>query len=99
MSAVETWQARQGWAVGYSYLRVFADGPRRRPLAEADRQPVPGVHHGDDERQVDQLLVGEGLPDFLVRRVRHARLGDHRDGFRPGQGGPFSLVVEGRLAP
>jgi len=67
---------------------------RRMLLAEADRQPVPGIDHGDTNGKGEQLILAELGARLFIDIVRRMGLGDAGQGFRPGQRRAFARGVK-----
>src|SRR5438105_258017 len=67
--------------------------------AKTDGKAVPAIDSDDGQRQVHQFLLAQVLTHFFIDRVRHMPFGDQRHSFRPGQGGPLPLRIEGCFPP
>src|SRR5574341_1508382 len=94
--------------MGRSVTRCEAPASRRMsPLGlvgsgdgpEADAEAIPGVDSRDGKGQICELLVGELLSRLLEDLIGGVSIRDEGDGLRPGQRGPLSVAVEGRLPP
>src|SRR5436190_1345524 len=84
-------------------LRASACHFRRTVLARSqprgDRQPVPGVHRRDGEREIAELLVAEVAAHGLVDRVRNVAFGHPRHRLRPGERRALTLRVVRAFPP
>src|SRR5262245_54947200 len=73
---------------------VFAYGLWR--VAEADGQPVVGIHQADRDREIDQFLFLEDRARGLERFIRHAGL--RHAGHRLGPGKRRTLTLAEEMA-
>ena len=64
-------------------------------VAKADRETVPEIDQAYQCGEIDQLLILEMSPDFLVDRVGCMRLRDPSQGFGPRQSRALAPRVEG----
>lgn len=63
-------------------------GGRRR--AEADPEPVEGVHQADRIGEIGKFRVGEFGSGRIIGGIGYAGLENAGDGFRPGEGCAFA---------
>src|ERR1043166_1063132 len=61
---------------------------------EADRNPVPGIDHADQRREVDGLGLVEVLAQLVVIGVRRMGLADQGQRLGPGQSRALLVGVE-----
>src|SRR5262245_59466563 len=65
----------------------------------ADRQPVPGIDHADDDREVGQLFFRELSSRCGIDIVRRTRGRDVGERLRPGESRALALRIEIGLVP
>jgi hypothetical protein len=67
---------------------------RHRSRSEADGDPVVGIHHGDRERKVDEMLLTENADAAVKRAIRNAALPEPSEFFRPRKCRPLLLAED-----
>src|SRR5689334_22826915 len=69
----------------------------RMQVAEADRDPVPGVDDADQGGEVGGLGLVEVLAELLVDVIRRMGFADQGERLGPSEGGALALGVERRF--